>query len=92
MTESVTTHDQRARYCPMLGHQVPFTYCRRGADGVACRRVVDCWRETFDVEGFLRCHLDDAQMERIGAPRDDKVATLVELIARARRAQTPEDQ
>ena len=91
MAETITTHDGRVRYCPMLGHHVPFSYCRHTTGTQPCGRVFDCWRETFDVEGFLRPHLTAEQLQRIADPRPDKAATLVELIAKAREAADRKD-
>jgi SH3-like domain-containing protein len=69
----------------MLGHDVPFSYCREPGREVPCGRVMDCWREVFDVEGWVQSHFTAAQIAEITAPRQDKVATLVELIEQARR-------
>ncbi len=84
MTDDMTANDDKRRYCPMLGHPLSFAYCRQPGSTTPCGRVFDCWGETFDVEAFLRPHLTDEQVSAIAAPRPDKAATLVELIARAR--------
>ena len=86
MTEKIDAHDARRRQCPMLGHDVPFSYCRAPAADLPCSRIADCWWETFDVEAFLRAHVAGEDVARILAPRRDKVATLVELIEKARKA------
>ena len=88
MADPIEVHDSRERYCPMLGHHLPFSYCRGTAGNQPCGRVFDCWGETFEVEQFLRPHLTGQQLKRITAPRSDKAATLVELIAQAKRAQS----
>ena len=85
MGEDISHHDGRRRRCPMLGHDVPFAYCRAPASEIPCRRVFDCWWETFDVEAFVRAHYSEADVAEILAPRQDKTATLVELIERARK-------
>ena len=91
MCESITQHDNRAKYCPRLGHEVPFSYCRLPGSDVPCRRTIDCWRETFDVEDFVRRHFTDEQIRRMLAPPQDKMTTLMELIEKARQSQnTPE--
>ena len=87
MDASLREHDARARRCPMLGHDVPFSYCRAPASDLPCRKVFDCWWETFDVEAFVRRHFGEEAIGRLLAPRPDKAATLVDLIAKARRAQ-----
>ncbi len=86
MTEKIDAHDARRRRCPMLGHEVPFSYCRAPGADLPCPRVADCWWETFDVEAFLRAHLAEEDVARTLAPRQDKVATIVELIEKARKA------
>ena len=91
MTDPIDIHDKRSRRCPMLGHDVSFSYCRQPAADLPCRRVLDCWWETFDVEAFLRAHLDEQTLQRMLAPRQDKMTSLVELIQRAREAQHPGD-
>ena len=53
---------------------------------IPCRRVFDCWWKTFDVEAFIRAHYSEDDVAKILAPRQDKTATLVELIERARKA------
>lgn len=68
----------------MLGHEVPFAYCREPGGQTPCRKVFDCWWETFDVEAFMRCTHDEEMIERILQPRQDKVTTLVQLIEQAR--------
>lgn len=85
MTEPVDTHDHRCRRCPMLGHEVSFAYCRQGGSGQPCRRVFDCWWETFDVEAFMRAQFGEETLQRMRAPRQDKMVSLVELIQRAQQ-------
>ncbi len=86
MTDSrIDEHDRRERRCPRLGHPVPFSYCRKPGRDLPCRRIFDCWWETFDVEGFVRAHWTEEEIARILAPPKDKVSTLVELIEQARR-------
>ncbi len=87
----ITDHDCRVRRCPMLGHEVAFSYCRQPAADLPCRKVFDCWWETFDIEAFIRTHFAPEQVERIAQPRQDKMASLVELIERARRAGKPQE-
>ena len=74
----------------MLGHPVPFSYCRAPGRDLPCPRIFDCWWETFDVEGFIRSHFSEADITRITRPPPDKRATILELIERARRAKESE--
>jgi len=70
----------------MLGHEVPFTYCRTQEGNRLCGRILDCWWQTFDICGFLKENLTEAEFAAVAAPppRPPKVATLAELIAQAK--------
>jgi len=70
----------------MLGHEVPFSYCRSPAAELPCRKIFDCWWEAFDVEGFIREHFSPQQVSKILVPSKPKTATIVELIEKARQA------
>lgn len=69
----------------MLGHEVAFAYCRAAGTNLPCRRIFDCWWEVVDIEGFVREHFDQSEINSLFAPRKDKMITLVELIEKARR-------
>ena len=86
MAEDITAHDGRRRRCPMLGHDVPFSYCRTPGRQLPCSRIFDCWGETFDVGAFIRRHFSQDDIARILAPPKDKAASLIELIEKARKA------
>lgn len=70
----------------MLGDEVGFTYCRTQEGARLCSRILDCWWETFDVCGFLKQHLTEAEFMALAAPapRPPKLATLADLIAQAK--------
>jgi hypothetical protein len=85
MMEPIDAHDGRERRCPILGHDVHFSYCRHPGQELPCRKVLDCWWEAFGVEAFLRSHFTGEQIAGILAPPKPKVATLVDLIDQARK-------
>jgi hypothetical protein len=84
--DAIAAHDARTRPCPMLGHEVPFAYCRAPGRLLPCGKTADCWWQTFDVDTYLRAHWSPEQLAQILAARPDKVCSLVELIAKARAA------
>ena len=86
MPDEINQNDHRVRRCPMLGHDVSFAYCRAPGSELPCRRIFDCWWETFDVESFVRAHFSEADIREVLALRQDKVTSLVDLIDRAKRA------
>ena len=78
--------DDLTRYCPKLGHDVPFGYCRMPSAELPCRGIVGCWQTEMDVAAFLAAHYTPEQIARLAAPPPDRMYTLVELIERARRS------
>ena len=78
--------DALSRYCPKLGHDVPFRYCRMPGAELPCRGLVGCWQRSMDVQAFLAEHYPPEQIQRLSAPPADRLCTLVELIERARRS------
>lgn len=86
MGNSITANDERSRRCPMLGHPVPFAYCRAPGTALPCRRIFDCWWETFDVVTFIRSHYAERDVEQILAPATAKTSQLMQLIEKAKNA------
>lgn len=77
------------RRCPRLGGPVSFTYCEQcDQDHQPCFKIIDCWWETFDVVRYLKDHLSEEQFNRLsGDTARPKIASLVELIAKAKQNQ-----
>jgi len=86
MCDDITAHDDRRRRCPMLGHEVPFAYCRAPGRELPCSKIGDCWWETFDVESFVRAHYEEQQVQQVLAAPKPKMLSIVELIEKARKA------
>jgi hypothetical protein len=84
-SERIDSHDHRLRRCPMLGHEVAFSYCRAPGSQTPCRKIFDCWWETFDVEAFVRSCYGEEKIAEITAPPKQKVLSLVDLIEQARK-------
>ena len=81
-------NDARVRRCPMLGHELNFSYCRQpGGQSTPCRKIFDCWYEQFDVRGFMQSHYPQATLDAILQPKPAKMATLLDIIQRARQNQ-----
>ena len=91
MAEELTGNDQHRRRCPMLGHDLNFSYCRAPGRDLPCRKILDCWWQTFDVQSFLHQHFTEDQIQEVLAPRKPKMATLVELINRAKASSGQEE-
>ena len=93
-TMSIDQHDNRDIYCRMLGHEITFAYCRQGVSSHPCRRIFDCWFESFDVEKYIQEHFTDEEIRGFLAPPKPKMTTLIELIQQAQKnakAKKPEE-
>lgn len=75
----------------MLGHDLNFSYCRAPGRDLPCGKILDCWWKTFDVQAFLRQHFSEEQIQQVLAPREPKMATLVDLINKARASASREE-
>lgn len=83
-------HDDESGYCRMLGHYVPFKYCRLLSNDLPCRRIADCWHERFDVAAFLNAHYNESELGTIFSPPAEKLTSLLELIRKATEKSRPE--
>ena len=81
----IDKHDKLKIRCRMLGHEVTFSYCRQPGGQLPCRKILDCWFETFDVEKFLRQHYSPEDIQSILTPSKPKLTSIVDLIEQARK-------
>ena len=87
--EQINQHDDKKDYCRRLGHDVPFQYCRTVANGIPCNKIADCWHENFDIKAYLFENYTEEEIAKILAPSQPKVASLLELIEKARNRKKP---
>lgn len=80
----IDSHDQKETRCPMLGHGVPFHYCRQLQQSIPCSRILNCWFESFDVQAFILNHFSHQQIKAMMTPPKSKLSSLLELIAQAK--------
>jgi hypothetical protein len=78
-------YDEKNGYCRMLGHAVNFSYCRTTAQGIPCRKIMDCWFETLPIEEYMKAHYSGDRLKDIFKPPETKMTTLLDLIAQAKK-------
>jgi hypothetical protein len=81
----LTEHDSLSRRCPMLGHEVAFSYCRRPGQDDPCRKMLDCWWETVDIRTFVADNYSEDIQNAMIQPPKPKMLSLIEIIEQARR-------
>lgn len=78
-------YDDKTIYCRMLGHAVNFHYCRTTAEGVPCRRIMDCWFETLPIREYMEEHFSEEDLENLLKPPANKMTSLLDLIEQAKK-------
>jgi hypothetical protein len=81
----LTEHDGIVRRCPLLGHEVAFSYCRQPGQENPCGRMFDCWWETIDIQAFVADNYSEEIQNAMIRPPKPKMLSLIEIIEQARR-------
>ena len=81
----IKKHDKRENYCRMLGHVLPFKYCRTMKEGLPCGRILDCWFEVMPIEQFIEVNYSEEEKKIIFEPPKQKMISLVEILEKARK-------
>jgi len=63
-----------------LGHDVPFSYCRKPGEDIPCAKIYDCWWEQFDIQTFMSSNYSQDIIQRITKPPQAKTTSLIEMI------------
>lgn len=78
--------------CAKLGHQIPFSYCRKENFGLPCPRILICWHPYFDVEAYLRQELSPEEWrDTFERPGKTKVQSILELIEEVQKRKKREE-
>ncbi len=81
----MTQYDDLSRRCPMLGHEITFSYCRQPGQEIPCRKVLDCWWEKFDIQAYISQHFNDQILQNLQEPQKPKILSLLEIIEQSRQ-------
>ena len=81
----ISVFDDKEGYCRILGHYLPFSYCRCCQEGYPCSKVLDCWFEKFDVKKFIEENFSAEEIEQFLQPPKSKMQTLMTLIQQAQK-------
>jgi hypothetical protein len=85
----LTENDTLSRHCPMLGHEVPFSYCRQPGQEIPCRRMFDCWWETIDIRAFVADNYNEEIQNIMLQPPKPKILSLIEIQEQVRKRNSP---
>ncbi len=84
----IEKYDEEEGYCRMLGHRLPFRYCRSVNDELPCHKVFDCWFDVFPIHEFLAENYSEEELKAaFGAQPKTRMVSIIEIINRARDGQ-----
>ncbi len=69
----------------MLGHFLPFNYCRTMNEGLPCTKILDCWFEMIPIQQFIAEHYSEEEQLRIFKPPKTKMVSLVEILENVKK-------
>lgn len=83
---AIKEHDTLIIYCPQLGGEIPFRYCRTINEDLPCRKIMVCWEFRIEISKFLGKHYSVDQIQRALAPSTKtRLDTILELIEKAKK-------
>ena len=68
----------------MLGHFLPFHYCRTMQNGLPCGKIPDCWFRILPIREFIEENYTEEEQRMIFEPPKPKMVSLVEMIEKAK--------
>ena len=77
---SIKDHDKKIVQCRILGHGVPFSFCRKGVSGQPCRKIFDCWYQSFNIAEFIKRHYAEDEIKELIALSNEKRDSNTELL------------
>ncbi len=80
-------YDKQNNYCRMLGHYLPFKYCRTQQKGLPCAKILDCHFERIPVQEFIDTHYGKTEQTIIFQQQPAKLTTILDLVAQAKAGQ-----
>jgi hypothetical protein len=83
---TIEAHDNIQQYCRMLGHKVPFAYCRKINGDLPCRNTLDCWKDIFAVEDFVRHFYSEEEISRFLEPPKPKIAQIYDIMTQIKKS------
>jgi hypothetical protein len=89
---AIEQHDAFIIYCPQLGGEIPFQYCRTVNEDLPCRKIITCWEFRIEIGKFLNEHYSIDEIQRaLAPPLRTRVETILELIEKAKQIKKEEE-
>jgi hypothetical protein len=83
---AIEEYDALIIYCPQLGGEIPFQYCRTVNEELPCRKIIICWEFRIEIGNFLNEHYSLGQIQcALAPPAKTRLDTILELIEKAKK-------
>ena len=57
-----------------------FDYCRVENRGLPCPRIMDCWFERIDINGFITSNYTEEERNAVFSKPADRLSTIFDII------------
>jgi hypothetical protein len=81
--QKINVHDHLQQHCRMLGHRVPFKYCRSMNTHLPCNKILECWKNILPIDKFIRQNFTDNEMATFLEPAKPKLEQIYEIMKKA---------
>ena len=81
----ITRFDKLEIRCPMLGHQIPFQYCRCVNSPSPCKKIMDCWFERIPIQQYVNEYFSAEEIDKLMSTPKPKIASLLEIVEQAKQ-------
>ncbi len=82
--------DELEGYCRMLGHYIPFKYCRTQQNGIPCSKIRDCFFERIPIQEYIENNFTGEEKQAMFSAPPAKMHSILELIEKAKQKSTKE--
>lgn len=72
--------DDKEGYCRMLGHVIPFKYCRTVNYRLPCHKILDCWFKRLPIRQFVAENYSEEDQQRIFEPPKPKMVSIAKIV------------
>ena len=81
----IEQYDNLECRCRILGHTVPFKYCRTVQDRLPCSKIMDCWFRRIPVQDFIKNNYSEEEIKQILGQPHSKMESLMNMIERIKK-------
>lgn len=81
----IEQYDNLECRCRMLGHNVPFKYCRTVQTRLPCPKIIDCWFRRIPIQDFIKNNYNQEELTQILVQPKLKMDSLMDMIEKMKK-------